>query len=826
MKRFYLVLLTIVMLLLFTACDANILSQTPRVIKNTAESLQTDENAPTAIPVNPADSAPTLPQAIVDFRVSVPDETYPTDQIYLSVLDEVTGLYLNAQRYPLALDETTGIFSTQLPFAVGSVIKYRYERQGDQLLVAEHTSDRRPVRYRMMQVNGPGSTDDVVSRWTDTEYNASSGRIMGQATDAVSGAPIPNLLITAGGSQTFTTSDGSYLIEGLPPGIHNLVGYAMDGSYQTFQQGAEVAADSTTPAPIRLNPASLVNITFEVKPPANTPPVVPLRLAGNLTQLGNTFGTLTGGVSTLATRMPVLSPLPDGGYGITVQLPVGADVRYKYTLGDGYWNAEHKPDASFRLRQLIVPGQDSLIQDVVDTWQTNPGDMITFDISVPEYTPVDDFVSIQLNPLFGWTEPIPMWSLGGNRWAYVLYGPLNLPGNLSYRYCRNNQCGIADDIATPGQYGAGKVVNLEQLPQQFKETVQGWVDWNGAIDPATVPALEIDPRSGEFQAGVEISPSYHPSWQSLLPNALDRINLLGANWIVYDPTWTATRANPPVMEPIAGQDPLWADNLDTIQNAHNLGLKVAVKPTLRFDNFPAPDCYAAPCPTNADGWWMEGTRDFSWWLVWFDHYRNFVLHHADLAAQSGAEALILGGGWVSPALPGGLVLDGQPSGTPTEAESRWRSLIAEVRQRYPGKIIWSVPNSGGLVAPVFTDAVDEIQVEWQLPPGTADNPTPGFDELTALFGQQLDEKIQPIQSSTSKPITVAFTAPSYPDLDYQLTAYLAMLQAINLRDWVAGFISSDFYPAAELQDTSASVQGKSAEISLQNSYPTLAGQQP
>ena len=184
---------------------------------------------------------------------------------------------------------------------------------------AEHTSSGEPVRYRLLQVNGPDSVDDVISRWTDTEFTGPSGRIMGQASDNSTGQPIPNLLITAGGSQSYTHSDGTFLIEGLPPGIHNLVGYAMDGAYQTFQQGAEIAAESTTPTPIKLEPANFVDVTFEISLPANTPPLVPVRLAGNLYQLGNTFGTLAGGVNTLSMRMPDLKPLGDGRYGLTTQ---------------------------------------------------------------------------------------------------------------------------------------------------------------------------------------------------------------------------------------------------------------------------------------------------------------------------------------------------------------------------------------------------------------------------------------------------------------------------------------------------------------------------
>jgi hypothetical protein len=121
---------------------------------------------------------------------------------------------------------------------------------------------------------------DLVSRWTDTAFQGPTGRIIGEAVDNSSGQPIPDLLITAGGMQTVSASDGSFILEGLLPGVHNLVGYAMDGSHRSFQQGALVAADSSTPAPIRLNPSPLVHVTFIATLPEGTPPVVPVRIAG------------------------------------------------------------------------------------------------------------------------------------------------------------------------------------------------------------------------------------------------------------------------------------------------------------------------------------------------------------------------------------------------------------------------------------------------------------------------------------------------------------------------------------------------------------------
>ena len=120
----------------------------------------------------------------------------------------------------------------------------------------------------------------MISRWTDTPYQGPTGRIMGDVTDRSTGKPVPNLLVTAGGEQAFTLADGSFLLEGLPVGTHNLVFSALNGAYHIYQQGAAVAANSTTPVSIQLDPAQMVTVIFTIKVPDNTPVDAPLRMAG------------------------------------------------------------------------------------------------------------------------------------------------------------------------------------------------------------------------------------------------------------------------------------------------------------------------------------------------------------------------------------------------------------------------------------------------------------------------------------------------------------------------------------------------------------------
>ena len=757
-----------------------------------------------------ASSLPQAPETEVNFQVLVPDNTPPDTTVYLSILDEVTGLALNAQNYPMHRDDTlSGVsysYNLRLPSKFGSIILYRYERQAEGITVAEHVSDGSPVRYRLYHVEGPGTVEDVVSRWTDTPFEAQTGRITGQASDAGNEQPIAGLLITAGGQQTLTNADGSFLLEGLPPGVHNLVAFSLDGAYRTFQQGAHVAVESTTPAPLRLTAAPLVEVVFVVDVPANTPPVIPVRLAGNLYQLGNTFANLYGGISSLASNMPVLNPQSDGRYTLTMTLPAGADIRYKYTLGDGFWNAEHTLNGNFRLRQLIVPEQNVALEDRVDTWHSGGQGAITFDVNVPEYTPASDSIFIQFNPLFGWTEPIPMWSLGNNRWAYVLYSPLNLPGNFSYRYCRNAQCGRAGDASTPGEFGAGRPVTIGQEPQTIKEQVIAWAGLENGLEPGTVTPAEVRPRGAEFMSGVEFEAAYRPSWRPRLPDSLDSVQSLGANWLVLSPTWSFTRHTPPILEPVTGSDMLSFELVEVAGQGRARNLNIALNPAPRF-------------VTRPDEWWQSAPRDFSWWLVWFDHYRNFAIHHADLATQTGAQALVLGGDWLTPALPGGTLADGSSSGVPANAEDRWRAVLGEVREHYSGKLLWALPYESLENPPSFLDAVDQVYLLWSVPlAGQAGVPQA---ELEATAAQLLDTTVLPFQQQLQKPLVLAVAYPSNPDMQWQLDHYSALLAATNQRDWIAGFVTRGFYPPAALRDQTESIHGKITADLLGYWFPRL-----
>ena len=766
-------------------------------------------------------------EMVVTFQVQVPENTPLNDPIFLCILDEVTGLALNAKYYRMEELPVTGLqnssdnsryYSINLPLKIGSVVKYRYERGTENVRVAEHYSDGTPVRYRLLHVRASGKVEDISSTWADSEYTGKTGRIIGEAKDSETGSPIPNLLITVGGAQTLSNSNGSFVIEGLPPGTHNLVAYAIDGSFTTFQQGARIAPEATTPTPLFLTPSKFVDVTFSVSVPENTPPVIPVRLAGNLFQLGNTFSDLSGGVNTLAVRMPVLTKETDILFQITLSLPTGADIRYKYTLGDGFWNAEHDINGEFMLRQFIVPGKDIKVEDQIETWHSGGTHPVIFDPVIPDSTPEEDYVSIQFRPLFGWTEPIPMWEIGENRWAYILYSPLNLPGNFHYRYCRNSQCGTADDIATQGSNHEGRELVFENQvnSQSINDQIIGWTNYSSEIELSSPVTVTVNERGDGFWAGIEIDQKHHPSWMSKLPDAFNTISQSGANWVVLSPSWTfgsdVPGNNPPIFHQLPESNALWYDILDASMIADEIGMEVAHFPVAHFQQ-------------DQDEWWQNAVRDYSWWLIWFDQYKEFVLHHADLAQQAGAGAFILGGDWISPALPDAKFADGSNTGVPADSDNRWRELIKEVKARFDGELLWAHPANHLDSLPVFIDQFDHLYLQVALPEEEIRIDKNFTEKFQIELTDWLDNKVEPIVEQEGSSVILSVSIPAVPDLYSQEFIYQIVLNSINERDWIDGIVSAGFYPPAVLQDNSPSIHGKPAYFLISEWFPKFLGEE-
>jgi hypothetical protein len=759
-------------------------------------------------------STPESPKAEIVFQVNLPPSVDGnTPQYMLEVLDEVTGLPFNPVRYPLSPIDANHYFG-RIPFNIGSIIKYRYIRM-DGIPKVEFNAKNEPVRYRLHQVTGPAILEDTIAGWEGSPYPGLTGNLIGTVTNQ-DNIPIPNAMVVAGGERTFTNSEGQFDLIGLPVGMQNLAVQSLDGSQAYFEQGAKIAENAVTPARVYVSNQENVNVTFEVTPTTGIGIGNPLRLIGELYQLGNTYADLEGGMSTIASRAPLMQY--DEGqkiYRATIPLPAGSYFRYKYSLGDGFWNAETNEN-EFVLRELTVPGKDITIRDSVDIFASPGTAPVEFQVTAPPGTPPGDVLSIQFNP-FSWMGSIPMWSQGSNLWKFSLSSPLNMVPQTSFRICRNDQCGVTDADMS----GLTSIFSPSAAVQTLEVNPTSWLWMNDQRAQPIIPT-QVPAKGADFINGVEIDRNYGPRLQPYFDFGYQNIQELGANWVFITPTWSFNESSPSSIEIIPGRNPMWNDSSQQIQEAKSHNFKTAVFPSLTSSN---PEFVT-----------VNSQRSQVQWEEWFTQYRSFLLFYADLASVNQADALFLGGPGASIALPDQIAItDLNPEEAANFSTNHWQSLITDVRSHYMGKIFWAQRNPiRNSSLPVFITQLDGVYLLWN---GISEfSPTESQESLVSQITEQFSGSDIQSLISLGKPVIVGLWIESTSgetvvcpvsnsdcfdeqskrtnpqnnqlDLQQQVNLYAAAYNYFSNQAWVNGIVSRGYYPAAELLDPSASIHGK------------------
>ena len=619
------------------------------------------------------------------------------------------------------------------------------------------------------------------------------------------------------GYQTFTDATGRFDFNQIPVGAHNISAISIDGAYISYQQEANIMANLSTPAVIAMTPLPEVNVTFIVSVP-DVASGAPVRLAGNLYQMGNVYADLSNGVSSLASRMPILSRLDNGKYSLHIRLHAGNALVYRYTLGDGYLNAERDKDGKLVTRRIIIPDHDVTIEDEIASWGVAGIEPITIKVTVPAETPAEDSIFIQLQQRT-WQQPLPMWPLGNNQWMILLFLNPESKQNTQYRICRNAECDFAYDEASY----AAPIVLADTTANTSLHTVPIWHAWQ--------PQLGSTQDSVSFGndielIGVEFIPDYQPSDLNRYRDILQELKQSGFNWVVFTPTWKVGISNNlPQLSPNLGQSMLMMDLADLVQLAKESGFTVGLYPRLDFS-------------TDSAEWWQNSKRDALWWQQWYQEYERFVISYTQFAANTKVDQLILGGVDVSASLPGGVETTIDNKGTPKNADQLWEALLQKVNQYYPGRLLWALPvGESELPKYTFYDQIDDFYLQFQPPadnyasddPQTVDNT---LNNIAANFQRSLNDKQYfaglnaPALSADdfSCPFADCLISPRassyfayHVDLDTQLDFYRTYLSALSQRSWVQGTSSRGFFPVVKLHDFSSSIYGKPAMQLLSNS---------
>lgn len=209
-----------------------------------------------------------------------------------------------------------------------------------------------------------------------------------------------------------------------------------------------------------------------------------------------------------------------------------------------------------------------------------------------------------------------------------------------------------------------------------------------------------------------------------------------------------------------------------IKTAHKLGIKVMLKPHVDLiDKYDGTYCRSDIGFSNENDW-----------QAWFKSYNKFILHYAKMAEKLGVE----------------LYCVGTELEFTTQRSDLWRSVIADVRQAYKGKLVYAA-NWDEYPKVDFWQDLDYIGIDAYFPLSYDANPT--LDDLKKGWQKWISE-IESFQVRYNKP--VIFTEIGYSsapmtssapwqvitsgnaDPEIQAKCYQAFFETAWSAPWLAG----------------------------------------
>ncbi len=290
------------------------------------------------------------------------------------------------------------------------------------------------------------------------------------------------------------------------------------------------------------------------------------------------------------------------------------------------------------------------------------------------------------------------------------------------------------------------------------------------------PPMEEDSRMAPVaaaQKGIAYVSWWHGEYQNATADlSLENLEDTGANWMSLLTTqYQETISSTTIFT--TNNSPTDADLEHVIEKAHELGLKVMLKPHL---------------DVTGGGWRGQIGSTYTTteqWDAWFLAYTDFITHYATMAQDLGVDQFCVGTELLA-----------------TEAQSMsWRSVISAVTEIYTGSITYAA-NHDAENDIVWWDAVDYIgvdayyrltQVLTETTPTVAELKaawTPIMANLAAL-SEQYDRPIIFTEIGYRSVDGVAYQPWDYSasaklDLQEQVNAYQAMFESVFNQPWFAG----------------------------------------
>lgn len=279
---------------------------------------------------------------------------------------------------------------------------------------------------------------------------------------------------------------------------------------------------------------------------------------------------------------------------------------------------------------------------------------------------------------------------------------------------------------------------------------------------------------------------------------------------------TRTGANFVVLAPNARQENAFSEKMDfqcsrnvdddelcaMIEYAHELGLMVALKPTVNCD----------------DGTWRAHISFFDVdvpcepkWGNWFASHTQFHTHYAKIARKMGVEMYITGCEMVQ-----------------TEhREKEWRQLIADVRREYKGLVSYNTDKYQEEHV-VWWDALDVISSSGYYPINDWENQLDRIEQVVKKYNKPFffaEAGCMSVKDSNRVPND--WNVKGEADVNGQADWYRTMFEACRKRDWVRGWAmwswGSRLYPESEaILRKDYEIYAKPAEKVILEQYKQLS----
>jgi len=270
------------------------------------------------------------------------------------------------------------------------------------------------------------------------------------------------------------------------------------------------------------------------------------------------------------------------------------------------------------------------------------------------------------------------------------------------------------------------------------------------------------------------------------------------------PTWYQENRIADVMGPdYDGQTARMESLRHAIRTAHNLGLKVMLKPHVDAQSG---DWRGTFLPENPE--------------IWFSNYTAMTKTYAQIAQEEGAEIFCVGCEFVEL--------------TASNFTADWKELIREVRDIFAGPLIYAA-NWGRESRQVqFWDELDFIGIDAYY--GLTDKFDPTIKELIAAW-QPFVSEIESVYLTWQKPVVLTeigyrsmdganrqpwnWEASAEVDLAEQALCYQAVIKVFGEKTWFNGIYWWNWEPDPRMggpEDNYYTPQGKPAETILKRWY--------